>query len=600
MSSGRGLTLGAFVADLRSRLAPLSRDDLTRLLLAHAERLPTSERAAFLAIFPDPTDPTDLTGPATARPEHREVDDGLPQRVRDFAARVAAGDYDDPEEGWDDGWQGRYGWDDAQPVPAWVADADALFAEASEVFLTADAQHSREVYDLLLDLFRPDPPGLPETLAEITLDIWSLEATDVPEALARYVRCVYETTPAAARANALGVAWSTLPWSPEPLSLAQVTDTRPVPLPDLAGFLPAWIDQLVGGADGPPARERVRLLAEAAHLHHGLDTLADLARRPGPHQGGISRIRVDALAAAGRPGDAADAAREAVTLPGLEPGLLAGLNDRLADLCAATNDLPGAVRARQDAWRALPSHDRLIAMVDDARTAQLLDDALTVEAAQVLDAATRTGAGPDRLGCEVLLLAGLLDPAVAALTASEPLGWSRLAHPGPVVLPCLWAAATAIPRDGLLRATFTAIDTLHDTQDHERLFRTSTPDNDNPWTTGRASTPARERPTLTALLTEALTTRLATASQPTDLIDIAQRVTDARIDAIVSNKHRSAYSRAAALTFAHAEALTTRSPDQGAAYMSEVRARYPRHVAFRQELDSAAKATSLRSKTRTR
>lgn len=596
MSGRRGPALGAFVTDLRSRLAPLSRDDLTRLILTHAERLPTPERAAFLAIFPAPTDPVAQVAP---QPSQTHAADDVLRRVRDFATRVVAGDYEEPEDDWDDGWRGRYGWDDAQEVPAWVPDADALFSQASEVFLTADAAQARRVYDLLLGLFRADAPGLPETRTAVTLDLWSLDTTDVLEALARHLRLVYETTPAATRASALGAAWSALPWSPEPLSVAHIAGTRPDPLPEVADFLPAWIDHLVDGADGPPVRERVRLLAEAAHLHLGLDTLADLARRPGPHQGGISRIRVDALTAAGRPADAAEAAREAVALPDLEPGLLAELHDRLADTCIVMGDLPGAIRARQDAWHTKRSRDRLIAMVDDARAAQLLEDVLEVETARVLDAATRAGAGPDRLGCELLLLAGVLDPAVAALSGSEPLGWSRPTHPGPVVLPCLWAAATAVPREGLLSATYTAIDALDDTDGHEQLFRREPPD-DHPWATGGMIAPDRERPTLTSLLTEALTTRLVTASQSTDLIDIAQRIVDDRIDAIVSKKHRSAYARAAVLALAHAEALAARSLQQANTYVAAVRARYPRHVAFRQELDSAARDSSLHGETSTR
>lgn len=362
------------------------------------------------------------------------------------------------------------------------------------------------------------------------------------------------------------------------------------------------MDQLVGAAAWPPVRQRVRLLAEAAHLHHGLDTLTELAHRPGPHQGGISRIRIDALAATGRPTDAADAAREAVSLPGLEPGLLAQLNDRLADLRAVTADLPGAVRARQDAWRALPSRDRLLAMVDDAGAARLLDDVLQVEAARVVDATSRAGTTPDRLSCELLLLAGLLEDAVAALTTSEPLGWSRPSHPGPVVLPYLWAAATAAatPREGLLHTTFAAIDTVPDTDHAERLFLSGTPDDDNPWTASHVTAPARRLPTLTELLTETLATRRATTSQTTDLIEIAHHITDARIEAIVSNKHRRAYPRAAVLAVAHAEALATRSPNEAADYLSGIRTRYPRHAAFRHELDTAAKASSLHRRARAR
>jgi hypothetical protein len=67
----------------------------------------------------------------------------------------------------------------------------------------------------------------------------------------------------------------------------------------------------------------------------------------------------------------------------------------------------------------------------------------------------------DRLGCELLLLTGRPEPAIAALSSAEPLGWHRASHPGPVVLPFLWAAAMGRPPDaddGHLGEMFTAID----------------------------------------------------------------------------------------------------------------------------------------------
>jgi len=80
------------------------------------------------------------------------------------------------------------------------------------------------------------------------------------------------------------------------------------------------------------------------------------------------------------------------------------------------------------------------------------------------EADTLTSAGKavtDRLGCELLLLTGRPEPAIAALTTAEPLGWHRASHPGPVVLPFLWAAAIGRPPDaddGHLGEMFTAID----------------------------------------------------------------------------------------------------------------------------------------------
>lgn len=66
-------------------------------------------------------------------------------------------------------------------------------------------------------------------------------------------------------------------------------------------------------------------------------------------------------------------------------------------------------------------------------------------------------------------------------------------------------------------------------------------------------------------------------------------VVQKRVDAIVGNQHRKAYSKAAVLTAACAETLTSRG-DAGAArgFVNQIRNRFPRHRAFQADLNSAA------------
>ncbi|HEX2808630.1 MAG TPA: hypothetical protein VHN80_20900, partial [Kineosporiaceae bacterium] len=75
----------------------------------------------------------------------------------------------------------------------------------------------------------------------------------------------------------------------------------------------------------------------------------------------------------------------------------------------------------------------------------------------------------------------------------------------------------------------------------------------------------------------------------------AAGVVEHRVDAIVTNKHRGAYARAAALVVAYAETLAVTGASTGAGldHVSAVRQRYPRHTAFRTELDAATSASTL-------
>ena len=74
----------------------------------------------------------------------------------------------------------------------------------------------------------------------------------------------------------------------------------------------------------------------------------------------------------------------------------------------------------------------------------------------------------------------------------------------------------------------------------------------------------------------------------------ARGVVDRRVDTVVGNKHRGAYQRVAILAVTYAEALAL-AEDQtaGAGFVAATRSRYPRHVAFRDELDRATATSPL-------
>jgi len=88
--------------------------------------------------------------------------------------------------------------------------------------------------------------------------------------------------------------------------------------------------------------------------------------------------------------------------------------------------------------------------------------------------------------------------------------------------------------------------------------------------------------------------RPATPTQRQQWLAVTRDAADRRINAVVGNKHRGAYRRVAVLAVAYAEALTLAGdPSGGAAYVADVRGRYPRHVAFRTELDRASNDSPL-------
>lgn len=562
--------LGEFLTVLEQRLAALPVEDLRAALVAHAERLPAGNREAFLAIFPVPgARASQVPGPRLA-----PCPDGtrLLADIDAFVNRVSSGAFFEGW-GWDDELHEERAWGDE----SWVAEMDDLFAAAADAFLAGDLALAKDAYGRLLDAFDLDQEVGTFCGSESASD---MVGTDVPEAVARYLRALYETTPLPERAEELYDRYADLCSLAPGTSLHTIAGTRRSGPPELDEFLPAWIEVLTGETSGFWARDRQRLLTEATVWHAGTDGLATVARRPGDHQPTAYLDWIDALAGDDRIADAAAAAREAMTSTGWPAERSAEVADRLGTLSTRLDDPQAALAAHRTAWRTHPNRDRLLTLVAAADAAGQRAGVLAAEADLV-------AATPDRLGCELLLLADRTDTAATALAVSDPLGWSNPDHPGPVVWPYLLAAAvaSAVPAaDTQLGQQFAAIDTAGHWYGDTAV---DLPDDES----GEPSVaPAR----LSVLLARHIADHPGSPRQRRQWLDAARSVVDQRVDAVVSNKHRGAYRRVAVLAVAYAEALIL-AGDQaaGAAFVTGTRGRYPRHVAFRDELDRATAASPL-------
>ncbi|GAA2606894.1 hypothetical protein GCM10010399_42290 [Dactylosporangium fulvum] len=235
-----------------------------------------------------------------------------------------------------------------------------LFALAADAFLAGDLALAKDAYGQLLGVFDLDQevgtfcgPSSPSDMV----------ATDVPEAVARYLRAVFETTPLSERAEELYDRYADLGRLAPATSLHAIADTLRNGLPDLDDFLPAWIEVLTEHTGGYWARDRQRLLTEATVWHAGTDSLATVARRPGDHQPTTYLDWINALTRDGRLDDAAAAAREATTITGLPAERSAEVADRLGELTARLGDPQAALDARRTAWRTHRTRSRLLALV---------------------------------------------------------------------------------------------------------------------------------------------------------------------------------------------------------------------------------------------
>jgi len=594
--------LASFLDALEARLSELTAEQVSAALLAHAAQLVPREREPFLAIFAEPRVDRGAGGGLDESGEP----DPLLGEIDAFVERLHAGRY---VEGW--GWDPEICEERAFGDESWADEMDDLFAAANAAFLEGDMQLSREGLGRLLGAFELEGeaqafcgPDSPQRMVSV----------NVSEAKTRYLRAIYETTAPSERPAALLDAIEDLRFIGDDASLGAIDEARRAPMPRLDVFLPTWIAHLLSMEDdlqqgSPRERALARLLSEAAEWHGGADGLGELARLRGALDPDAHRDWVDALIRAGRNRDAAAAASEALRT--LEPRgeARAAIAERLARLTASTGDDDGALEARRERWRAAPSTWRLIALIDIATALGRADEVLASEADWAL-ATERTGAEArnvtnDRLLCELVLLAGRVEQALETAKAGEPLGWSRGGHPGPIVVPYVLVAATGpeIRPELLIAAASPHAPEEHGepllAQEFEHIDRDGWVGGGD-WDDEPAELPLDERyrgipadkrlPSF--LLGAAIDARQASQRERDRWLGCAADLVEERVNAIVTAKHRGSYERAARLAVACGEAIALASNrDSGFAFVLEARERFPRHHAFRSELDRATEAS---------
>lgn len=597
---GRGsLGLGPFLNELESRLRALSAQEMSAALLAHAECLPARERTSFLEIFTSVEPPSGGgeagRGATVAAVSAGAADEMLLADIKAFEGRLESGAY---VEGW--GWDEDLHDERSFGDESWADEMDDLLSGAETAFLDGDLDLARIAYEPLLKAFERHAEGFcgPEEPERML-------STDVGEARARYLRAVYETTPPSERADTLLEEMGALRCIGGPPSLQPVVDARRAALPDLEAFLPAWIARLGSGIRGDSpvavfARDVTRLRSEAAQLRGGADALAHLAREPGSCDAEIHRDWVDALMREGRGEEAAAAAREA--LERLEPrgSLRAGIAERLARLAAAQGDSDAVLQARRESWRSAPSTHRLLELIDTATALDMAERVVAEEA----DWTTRAPTGAqrrdapidnDRLVCELLLLAGRIESAVERLAAAAPLGWQTREHPGQIVIPYLLVAATGMggppqPQESLLAQAFDQIDAHGWVDAADRYHAASDEEIEQSLIDSRFRAIDRDELLPSGLLAARLARDTSSAAERARQLAAARGAVEQRVAAVVAGKHRGAYQRVAQVAVACAEALALAEEQRaGAAWLDEIRARYPRHYALRAEIDAAAR-----------
>jgi tetratricopeptide (TPR) repeat protein len=578
---------GPFLQRIQALLENTPHEQLKGHLLARATGLPAGERLDFLRMLGEGEPRPSRSGP------------GLLANVDAFAAALRRDEYAD------DAWADE---------PEWVDDFEALLSGATRAFVDGERTLAAEALGRLLRVF--DLEG--EVAAFCGDEPAELRVrSDLGEALAFHLRALYDTTPLQRRAAKL---------LEEIIALHGIGSTRagleairnadPDAPADWVEFLPEWIDsvrRLDPDPDDVLRDMRGFLLREATRHVAGADGLGELARREGRDDPQNYHEWLDALLDADRREDAVAAAREAVGAVA-EPWKKARLADRLTTLALDMGDEALALEAGRTAWRSLPSPRRLTRLCGVVgRDGESLRSSLAAEREAARSDEFQPG---DRLAAILDLLLGDLDSAMNRLERAPALGWGGGDHPGRIVFPCAMLAAAGLaapPERSVLAVFWKEIDGCVDLDDFpvDESDRLDDPGpgastvpagspvpggspapsgSPAPGDPAAAAAGSTDPPTLSDLLSASLGRLDLAPAARRRVVERLRGIVETRVDAIVSNRHRRAYLRAARLAAAWAEgAALAGNSHSGQEFLKTLLERFPRHSAFKREIDSVAR-----------
>lgn len=583
-----------FLEAVEHHLAKCSVNELREILRQMAYQVPPSERQVFLE---------QIGAGAISSPAPQAAWENLLEAIDDLEDELQ--EMLDSADEWENeyGWQDEYAEDSLGPYTDLLEPFISLFERTSLTFDQGKIDLAIQAYDRLFELLgQEDDYGRGVSFADLSLDH--------QEVIARYLRAIYQTTPAKQRPPALYEAMyrfvqgeHRIPgYVPMLNDLIQIATD---PLPEQDTFLRDWIAFLQSQND-PWADLWLR---EAVRLSEGTAGLERLARTQGHRHPRAYLDWFTALEAEGKMERVLEEAQMALQKLPADLPIRAAIADHLCIAAAALNDPESLLEGRWqallakptatrlfDLWEAMPLMERRLSWMQ--RAVQQLEQ---ISAHQQSVSSSPPAVFPtiDDLEQRVLptnallahahLLACDLAAAHRSVAEKQVLGWSNVSSDQALVLSWLLVLLSDQPRETLppnLESLW--MWSLQTTTSGEWTFRITTTSN----------LAQRADRIYAHILDWGRETGLLSLDEGEAeaylswCLDTAQR----RVEAIVSNRRRNSYNKAANLTVACAETLYLRDEHSVASdWVKHIRKRFPRHWAFQDELNKALESTPLRT-----
>jgi hypothetical protein len=585
------LTLKEFMMALKARIDQYTHEELKEIILARGMALAPRERALFLDEFVLPKKKRATKGP---KKDRNEEDGLLLKKIESFGRRAEKYEF---TTGW--GWDHEYGDERAWGDDSWVSEIDDLFERIRNIYDEGNYQTARKAYESLLDIYEG---GLEEGRFS-GYDHDEMIEADINEETLKYLRCVYLTETPFERPQAIWNAISKYSRDARDVNIHGLINVDTGELPQLEDFGQRWlgflkkqkVDSLSAG-----------LVKEAVRLFQGVKGLENLATEDGLK---YPRAFVEWLEALEKERKYKDMIRAASL--GLErlPDRLwirSEIADYLREAAIRLKKKELIDRSLKEAFRADPCLERLLDALDNAGNLEgrkaILDEALaffeTIPKKKTGDWTWEDDRLPDfcekkipgNLGIQCHLLNGDYEKAATLLEKSKPLGWSSGEDPGVLGVPFFLLANWNQGKK--LTANLSALwdeatnPALTFSFDYDEYYG----DDDRPAHRKPKKADSRFREYLEEVLKE----MPLQAADKEKYFNLAEKIALKRIDAIVGNKWRKSYWKAAELLLAIAEVYWSNDrTDDGRTLIDRVKDKYRHHSAFRGELRTRAKRNGI-------
>jgi hypothetical protein len=575
------IPLKTFWEAVEQQLAAYSADELRSILRGMAQATPPMGRQAFLDKLKSVQE--------TSAVEMAIDQEDLLTDIDDLASEInIAIKYAEPP-------QDRYEWgewgeqdeeDGPDPYEEFVAPLAELFDRAEAALDYGNVKLARAAYKKLFETL-----GLQDDYGR-GMSMGDLIGVDGGEAVARYLRAVYETVKPTRRPKVLfeQMQQSQLWLVGRHSTLDDIIQISAKPLPDYDRFVEDWIAflQKQAGSDADA------WLREAIRLSRGTAGLEELARAEGKKRPRAYLDWFAALEKEGRYREVLVAAQQALEKLGSKLAIRAAIADHL---CAAAAKLKETEALRAGRWEAFLVKPTLVRLLDlwDAAPAEERATLMQQAAEHVKGCLAHPPRHPETMAAvwheddleaqvqidqsvlaHAYLLAGEWDEAHQLAAREKVLGWSSSENTQGLVVPSFLVLLSG-ESPGALPPNLAQL--------WQSGLQNST--RSSYW-----SEEGKEEKSVLKRLERAYTEKLASASLGSEkrkrILSWCVDVANQRVDAIVGNQHRGSYGKAAVLAAACAETLQLQGKDKEAdAVLDDVRNRYPRHSAFQSELDAA-------------